>query len=198
MNVKPLGLFNLINVITGLFSLGLIFSCASSEGGDESKITILMNSPEFANGTYQLDNVTLNDNGTNILYTKTTTTINTGVKWIGDELCEKFTGEREKCDPGTYQLSNSGYVILKASDNTTWSIDCSNGLTVDVLFDKDKNVVRSDNFRGNCKIIDSPFTVKPVEVTETWSNTNDGIQRVFILYDSEGVKYTRTYKYSKI
>ena len=67
-----------------------------------------------------------------------------------------------------------------------------------VLFDKDKNVVRSDNFRGNCKIIDSPFTVKPVEVTETWSNTNDGIQRVFILYDSEGVKYTRTYKYSKI
>ena len=76
MNLKPLGLFNLISVLTGLFSLGLIFSCAS-EGGDESKITILMNSPAFANGTYQLDNVTLNDNGTNILYTKTTTTINT-------------------------------------------------------------------------------------------------------------------------
>ena len=197
MNVKPLGLFNLISVLTGLFSLGLIFSCAS-EGGDESKITILMNSPAFANGTYQLDNVTLNDNGTNILYTKTTTTINTEVKWIGDELCEKFTGEREKCDPGTYQLSNRGYVNLKASDNTTWSIDCSNGLTVDVLFDRDKNVVRSDNFRGNCNIIDSPFTVKPVQVTETWSNTNDGIQRVFILYNSEGIKYTRTYKYSKI
>ena len=197
MNVKPLRLFYLINVLMGLFSLGLILSCAS-ESGDESKIIILMNSPEFANGTYQLDNITLNDSGTNILYTKTTTTINTEIKWMGDELCKKFTGEREKCDPGTYQLYNSGYVILKTSDDTSWSIDCSTGLTVNVLFDKDKNVVRSDNFIGNCKIIDSPFTVKPVEVTETWSNTNDGIQRVFILYNSEGVKYTRTYKYSKI
>ena len=103
MNVNPLRLSNLIKILMGLFSLGLIYSCASESGG-ESKIVIFLNSPTFANGTYQLDNITLNDSGTNVLYTKTTTTINTEIKWMGDELCKKFTGEREKCDPGTYLL----------------------------------------------------------------------------------------------
>ena len=38
----------------------------------------------------------------------------------------------------------------------------------------------------------------PVEVTETWSNTDNGFQRVFLLYNSVDILYTRTYKYKKI
>ena len=133
MTSKPRWTLSFTQGVLGLLCLGVVLACDSGEGG-ESEITELIGTPVIADGTYQLDNLSLNDNGSLVSYGLTIadgskwetatgyTPLQAELRWLGDELCPTITGENEKCDEGTYQLTTSGSAYFYIGNETReWS-----------------------------------------------------------------------------
>ena len=67
-----------------------------------------------------------------------------------------------------------------------------------VVLDQNSEVVRAINTNlETCTFTDSPLTITPEDIKETWSSTASGFNRTVEVWNS-GVKYTRTYEYKKI
>ena len=78
-----------------------------------------------------------------------------------------------------------------------WSLNCPSVVTVQVVLNKNGELLRSKKMNSEtCTYTDSPLTITPEEIKETWSKTDSGFKRVIEVLNS-GVKYTRTYQYSR-